>query len=140
MFHHLACVFLMKNNSRPTALIETAIRIVLLIEKVILINFELVIWPLRLLKVTIVISSTCPGMGNFYQKLWKLFCTSSKSCFHSKDIQTSVLASSPFFLSVSHCFRGCSKINLKVYDVINYLIKNLTHFVWSLEKEKRLWH
>ena len=39
---------------------------------------------------------------------------------------------------VKDCFRGRSKINLKVYDVINCLNKNLvTHFVLSLEKEKR---
>ena len=28
-------------------------------------------------------------------------------------------------------------VNLKVYDVINCLSKNLTHFVWYLEKEER---
>ena len=43
-----------------------------------------------------------------------------------------------FFLPVGHCFTGWSKINLKVYDVINCLSKNLiTHFVWYLEKEIR---
>ena len=42
------------------------------------------------------------------------------------------------FLPVSHCFRGCSKINLKVYDVVKFLKENLiAHFVWYLEKEKR---
>ena len=42
------------------------------------------------------------------------------------------------FLPVDHCFRGWSKINLKVHDVINCLNKNsITHFVWYLEKEKR---
>ena len=42
-----------------------------------------------------------------------------------------------FFFCVSHCFRAWSKINLKVYDIINCLNKNLiTHFVWYLEKEK----
>ena len=43
----------------------------------------------------------------------------------------------PLFLSVSHCLRAWFKINRKVYDVINCLNKNLTHFVWYLEKEKR---
>ena len=58
--------------------------------------------------------------------------------FCSRDIQIFVFLSSPLFLSVSHCFRGWSKINLKVYDIINYLNKNLiTHFVWYLGKEKR---
>ena len=46
--------------------IEMAIRIVLLMEKVVLVNFELATWLLRLLKVTIVISQTCPKRGNFY--------------------------------------------------------------------------
>ena len=42
-----------------------------------------------------------------------------------------------FFLSVSHCFRGWWKINLKDCDDINVLNKNLiTHFIWYLEKEK----
>ena len=45
--------------------------------------------------------------------------------------------SSPLFLPISHCFRAWSKINLKVYDVIICRNKNLTHFVWYLEKEKR---
>ena len=43
-----------------------------------------------------------------------------------------------FLVGYCDCFRGRSKINLKVYDVINCLNKNLvTHFVLSLEKEKR---
>ena len=43
-----------------------------------------------------------------------------------------------FSVGYCDCFRGRSKINLKVYDVINCLNKNLvTHFVLSLEKEKR---
>ena len=42
----------------------------------------------------------------------------------------------PFF-STGHCFKGWSEINLKVYDVIHFLNKNLiTHNVWYLEKEK----
>ena len=32
-------------------------------------------------------------------------------------------------LPVNHCFRGCLKINVKVYDIINCLNKNLMHFV-----------
>ena len=63
---------------------------------------------------------------------------SSKSFFHSQDIQIFVFLSFPLFLPDGHCFRGWSKINLKVYDVINCLNKNLiTHFVWYLDKEKR---
>ena len=42
-----------------------------------------------------------------------------------------------FFFPVSHCFRGWSKKNLKIY-VINCLNQNLVaHFVWYLEKEIR---
>ena len=41
-------------------------------------------------------------------------------------------------LTFSHWFSGWSKINYKIYDVINCLNKYLiTHFVWYLEKEKR---
>ena len=60
-----------------------------------------------------------------------------KSCFRSRDIEIFVFPSSPLFLCASHCFKDWSKINLKVYDIINCLNKNLiTHFVWYLEKEK----
>ena len=49
-----------------------------------------------------------------------------------------VFPSSPLFLPVDHCFSWWSKINLKVYDVINCLNKNfITRFDWYLEKEKR---
>ena len=43
-----------------------------------------------------------------------------------------------YFFPVGHCFKGWSKINLKVCDLIDYVNKNLiTHFVLYLEKEKR---
>ena len=43
----------------------------------------------------------------------------------------------PLLFLVDNCFRGWSQINIKVYDVINCLNRNLiTHFVWYLEKEK----
>ena len=48
---------------------------------------------------------------------WSQYC--------SQDIQIFVFPSSPLFLPVSHCFRAWSKINLKVYDIINCLNKNL---------------
>ena len=67
----------------------------------------------------------------------KCFLFHLKSSFHSRDIQIFVFLSSPFLLPVSPCFRGCSKINLKVYDIINCVNKNLiTHFICYLEKEK----
>ena len=67
----------------------------------------------------------------------KCFSFHLESSFRSRDIQVFLFPSSPLFLPVNHGFRGCSKISFKVYDVINYLNKNLiTHFVWYLEKEK----
>ena len=49
-----------------------------------------------------------------------------------------VFPPSPLFLPVSHCLRAGSKLNLKVYDVIKCLNKNLiTHFVLYLETEVR---
>ena len=49
-----------------------------------------------------------------------------------------VFPSSLLFLPVRHCLGGWSKINLKFYDVINCLNKNLTApFAWYLGKVKR---
>ena len=67
----------------------------------------------------------------------KCFSFHLNSLLHCRDIHIFVFPPSPLFLAVSHCFRGWSKINLKDYDVINCLNKNLIpHFVWYLEKEK----
>ena len=67
-----------------------------------------------------------------------VFLFHRKSSFRSRDFRFFVSPLSSLFLPVSHCFRGWSKINLKVYDIINCLNKNLiTHFVWYLGKEKR---
>ena len=69
------------------------------------------------------------------QKLWKI---SSKKLFLFLRYSTFCIFGFPSFFPVSHCFRGWFKKNLKVYDVINCLNKNLiTHFVWYLEKEIR---
>ena len=72
------------------------------------------------------------------QKLWKMFFLFHlKSSFFFPDIQIFVLPFSPLFLPVSHCFRGWSKLNRKVYDVIMCLNKNLiTRFALCLEKKK----
>ena len=68
----------------------------------------------------------------------KCFLFHVKSSFLSRHIQTFVFPSSHLFLSVGHYVRGCLKKNLKVYDVINCLNKNLiTPFVWYFEKEGR---
>ena len=81
---------------------------------------------------------------HFFIKWWplnnykKCFLFHLKSFFRSRDIQVLVFPPSLLFFSVSHSLRGWSKINLKVYDINNYLNKNLiTHFVCYLEKEKR---
>ena len=69
-------------------------------------------------------------------KLWKMFFISSKKLFSFLRYSNYVFPSSPLFFPVSHCFRGWSNKNLKVYDVIISLNKNLiTRFVWYLEKE-----
>ena len=71
------------------------------------------------------------------QKLWKMFFISSKKLFLFSRYSNFYIFIFPYFSPVSHCFRGWSKKNLKVYDVINCLNKNLiTHFIWYLEKEK----
>ena len=62
-----------------------------------------------------------------------------KSYFRYWDIQIFVFPPSPLFLPVSHCLRTWSKINHKVYDVINCLNKNLiTHFVGYLKMKKSM--
>ena len=69
------------------------------------------------------------------QKLWNMFFISSKKAFFVLEIFRYLYF---YLLPVSHCFRAWSRINLKVYDVINCLNENLiTHFVWYLEKKKR---
>ena len=76
------------------------------------------------------------------QKLWKMFFISSKKLFSFLRYSNFFIPSSPFFVLVSHCFRAWSKINFKVYDVINCLDKNLiTHCVWCFAWEgKKAWH
>ena len=70
------------------------------------------------------------------QKLWKMFFISSKKLFSFLRYSIFCIFVLPSF--VCHCFRGRSKINLKVHDVINFLNKNsISHFVWYPEKEKR---
>ena len=48
---------------------------------------------------------------------WKCFLFRLKSAFRSRDTQILVFSSSPIFLPVSHCFRGCLKIDLKVCHI-----------------------
>ena len=67
-----------------------------------------------------------------------MFFISSKKLFSFSRYSNFPISVFPSFSPCKHCLRGWSKINLKVYDVINCLNKNLvTHFVWYLEKKKR---
>ena len=59
----------------------------------------------------------------------------SKNLFFSQDIQNFVFSSSPLFYPVGFCFRGWSKINLKVYDVVNCLNKELNNTLISISSE-----
>ena len=72
------------------------------------------------------------------QKQWKMFFIPSKKLFsflRYSIFSISVLSS---FSTCGHCFRGWSKINLKVCDGINCPNKNsIAHFVWYFGKEKR---
>ena len=73
-----------------------------------------------------------------FQKAWKMFFILSKKLFPLSRYLSFCILVSPFFFPVSHCTRDWSKINLKVYDIINCLNKTLiTHFVWYHEKKKR---
>ena len=73
-----------------------------------------------------------------FKNYGRCFLFHLKSSFCSPDIQIFVFPPSPLFLPVSHCSRAWSKINFKVYDIINCQNNNLiTHLVWYLEKEKR---
>ena len=66
-------------------------------------------------------------LSNFYfspinnpaKTIKKCFLFQPKSSFRSRDIYFFLFLFSPLFLPVSHWFKGGSKINLKVYDVIN---------------------
>ena len=72
------------------------------------------------------------------QNLWKMFFISSKKLFSFSRHSFFFIFVFPSFFPVSHCFKGWFKKNLKGYDVINCLRKNLiTHFLWYLGKEIR---
>ena len=79
--------------------------------------------------------------ANFYQiSIFHQMITlqNLKRPFRSRDIQIFIFSSSPIIFPASHCFRGWSKKNLKVYHIIKCLNKNLiTHFVWYIEKDVR---
>ena len=73
------------------------------------------------------------------QKLWKMFFISSKKLFSFSRCSNFCISTFPSFSSCQPMLeRAWSKINLKVYDVIKCLNKDLiTHFVWYFEKVKR---
>ena len=67
-----------------------------------------------------------------------MFCISSKKLSLFSRYSNFYIFVFPFFIPVSHFFRGWFKKNLHVYDIINCLNKNVvTYFVWYLEKEIR---
>ena len=70
------------------------------------------------------------------QNIWKMFFISYKKLFSFSRYSSFCIFVFPSFFPVNHCFSGWSKKNLKVYDAINCISKNLlTHFVWYLSKE-----
>ena len=87
-------------------------------------------------------SNTHESWGTKFFISEKCFLFYLKSSFLSQNIQIFVFLTFPLFLPVGNCFRGWSKVNLKVHDVINCQNKSsITHFVWYLDKEKRyIWH
>ena len=72
-------------------------------------------------------------------KLWKMLFVSSKKLSLFSRYSHFCISVLPWFPPpVGHCFSWWSKINLKVYDVISCLNKNLiTHFDWYLEKARK---
>ena len=72
------------------------------------------------------------------EELWEMFFISSKKLFSSSKYSNFFVSVFPFFPLIIHCFRSWSKINLKVYNILKCLNKNLiTHFVWYLGEKKR---
>ena len=83
-------------------------------------------------------SPICNSSPNPFKACVRYFLSNFIKLYSFSRYSSFVFPSSPLFLPVSHCFRGWSKINLKVYDVINCLTENLiTRFVWYFEMEKR---
>ena len=94
------------------------------------------IWPKAYVYyfVSIFINTLYDSALESYKKFFLFHLTGS---FFSRYIQIFVFPSSPLFLSVSHFFKRWSKINLKVYNVINCLNKNLIRdFVWYQKEER----
>ena len=81
----------------------------------------------------------CYFLSNFYfsindslsKTMKKVFYFIWKALFILEIFNFLLLPSSPLFLPISHCSWGWSKINLKVYDIMNCLNKNLiAQFLW----------
>ena len=60
-----------------------------------------------------------------------------KNSFHSGDNQIFQFLSFPLFLTVCHCLRRWSKINLKVYDAINCLKRTQYHISFDILGRKK---
>ena len=70
---------------------------------------------------------------NHYEKCFLLHL---EIFFRSRDTQIFVLLTSPHS-PLGHCFRGWLKINLKVYEVINCLNRNLHHILLDVLRKKK---
>ena len=66
-----------------------------------------------------------------------MFFISSKKLIRSEDIQVFVFLFSPSFSPVSHCFRGWSKKNHKVYDVITSVNKNVATILLDIIEKRK---
>ena len=72
------------------------------------------------------------------QKLWKMFFISSKKLYSFSRYSNFSIFVFPAFFPCQPLPRGWFNKNLKIYDAINCLYKNLkAHFVWYLEKKIR---
>ena len=63
-----------------------------------------------------------------------------KACVGYFLVFHQMIPSSSHFFTVSHCFRGWLNINLKIYDVINFLSKNLMTFCLISWRRIKVWH
>ena len=109
-------------------------------------NILLHLWPEMLSAKQIAVFTACVRyfLSNFYfpphdspSKTMKIFFISSKKLFSYSSYSNFCISIFPSFYPVSHCFRGWLKINLKVYDVINCLNKNLIIYIYDILRRKK---
>ena len=90
---------------------------------VILLNFELAKWLLRPLKVTIMISQTCPGMRNFYNcEIQDLSGNKVQRVNNSEMVKA---------VNLAICSIHCTKSGISNFPVSRYWVKfrwGISHF------------